>query len=179
MRARGAKNPTPWDQVKKGQCPFGGYSRTHRARESSGQLRRVVDFPNGTFDNRINAVEIVIRTRRDDGKIRRFCQGSDHMRMTMAASSVSCGTCWLLGFGRMAFRGMFRRMKDILVSVDSLPPRHQENGDGPEYTGIFEASQHRCWFLFPQAGVLSTAKQDGVCEIRSHSRKLVGLHWRP
>jgi len=124
MRARGAKNPTLWDQVKKGQCPFGGYSRTHRARESSGQLRWVVDFPNGTLDNRINAVEIVIRTWRDDGKIRRFCQGSDHMRMTMAACSVSCRTYWLLGFGCLALRGVLRYVENILIGMYSLPRSH-------------------------------------------------------
>lgn len=96
---------------------------------SSGQLRRMIDFPERTFQ-----AMRVIRKRsaghgRQVGDAEIFQQSSQHMRMDLAAGIVGGA---ILMIRRTSMGGGFMDGSEVLHEMQDLSAAHQEHGSEPK-----------------------------------------------
>ena len=119
-------------------------SRTHCARDQSGQLRWVIDIAGRPVEGHLIAGGK--RTRRGIGD--QAIHGIDNcqFRMHVAMAAAMTDRAIIARCRRLLpFRRMILGNREIRVSVSRLATRHQQDGDHPNDPNVLEAKQHRHW----------------------------------
>ncbi len=144
-------------------------SRTHCARDQSGQLRWVIDIAGRPVEGHLIAGGK--RTRRGiwDQAIHGIDNCQFRMRMAMAAAMPDraiIARCRRL----LPFRRMILGNREIHVSVSRLATRHQQDGDHPNDPNVLHAELH----LRPESdrGSSLSIRNPGDLRLRR------GIFWR-
>ena len=142
-----------------GKSPMNNASRAHRAREPSGQLRRVIDLPAGALLARLAVDDDCLR-REDHKKKHRVLEHRQMEGCVDVPAARPVGAVFRIRTRRMIRRRLLGAARPIRAGIESLAASHQEKGQRTNDPDLPVDSAHR--------GSCNRAYFD-TCQLRSCS----------